>query len=377
MVKVKRLGTRLLPHRLVIVQTVLLVLASFAVFTSQAGAVIRFNDRSLFINNNEPGATTSYKVSLTYNNQGVYTTTVGSIDLLFCLDPVPSERLSPDNPVDHHPCVPPAGIDVSNAVLADQTGETGFSIAPLPSNDPTRTYHLVLTRTPGAVNETPSTYTFNNIVNPTQTDESFAIRLSDYPSTDTSGQLINLGSVVTQAMLGVTLETQVPPMLIFCVGAAVSQNCDSITGGWYTDMGTLDGEHTLKATSQMAVGTNASGGFVITANGPTMAAGTHYIKSLATPTVSTPGNSQFGLNLRANSDPVLGGDPDGAFTNAQPAPNYDIPNQFTYNDGDVVASAPNVSLVRRFTVSYIVNSPPDLRPGVYTTTLTYICSGRF
>lgn len=377
MVNVKRLGVHVLPHRLVAIQTVLLILAAFVVFTAQASAVIRFNDRSLNIANSEPGIATSYKITFTYNNQGVYTTTVGSIDMLFCLDPIPSERISAQNPVDHHPCVPPAGINVSNAVLTAQTGETGFTVHTLPTSDPTHTYHLVLTRTPGAVSETPSTYTLGNIINPTQTDESFAIRMSDYASTDTSGPLINLGSIVTQANPGVFLETQVPPMLIFCMGAQVSLNCTSVSGGWYTDMGTLDANNTLKATSQMAAGTNASGGYVITVNGPTMAAGTNFIQPLMSPTVSTPGNSQFGLNLRANSDPNLGSDPDGDFTNATPMPNYDTPNEFTYKDGDVVAGAPNVSLMRRFTVSYVVNSPQNLRPGVYTTTVTYICSGRF
>jgi hypothetical protein len=108
-----------------------------------------------------------------------------------------------------------------------------------------------------------------------------------------------------------------------------------------------------------------------------MEAGTHVISPLATSTVSAPGNSQFGINLVANNSPGIGSDPDGNSTNAIVAPGYDVHNQFEFNDGDAVAIAPNVSLIRRFTVSYIVNVPPDLRAGVYTTTITYICSGRF
>jgi hypothetical protein len=370
MEKVKRLSTRLQLHRLVLLQTAVLIIASFMVFTAEATVVHRFNDRSLFIANGTPGATTSYKVSLTYNNQG-YTDTVGSIEFLFCLDPIPSEPITTQNPVDHHPCVPPAGLDVSNAVLSDQTGEVGFSILSKTAN------RIVLTRTPATVNETPSSYTFTGIVNPTETANSYAIRLSDYPSDDASGPLINLGSVLSQINEGVLLETQVPPQLIFCVAAAVAQNCTQQTGGWYTDMGTLDGEHTLKAVSQMAAGTNATGGYVITVNGPTLSAGTNVIKALPIPTASAAGTNQFGINLVQNSDPALGADPDGPFANATVASGYDTPNVFKYGDGDVVASAPNVSLIRRFTVSYILNSSDTLRPGVYTTTLTYICSGRF
>jgi hypothetical protein len=199
MQKVKRLYVGLLPYRLVTIQTVLMLLAAFVIFTAQAAAVIRFQNRSLLILDPTPSATTQYTVSLTYNNQGVSTTTVGSIDLLFCLDPIPSEPISPQNPVDHQPCVTPAGLDVSTAVLSDQTGETGFTILSQTTNE------IVLTRTPGAVNETPSTYTFDNIVNPVDTTHSFAIRLSDYPTTDASGPLINLGSVLSEASVGIRI----------------------------------------------------------------------------------------------------------------------------------------------------------------------------
>lgn len=360
----RRLRAGFLPHRLApqlaIGQLAVLLLSSFVIFTAQASAVIRFNDRSLFLTSAVPGVTTNYKVSLTYNNDAVYTTTVGSIDLLFCMDPIP-----------YDPCVAPSGLNASGAVLADQTGETGFTIRSASSN------HIVLTRTPSAVNETPSTYTFSHMVNPTDTSHSFAIRLSDYPSTDASGALINLGSIVSEITNSIEIDTQVPPMLIFCLARQVSQDCTNTSGGNYTDMGPLSSSETLMAMSQMAVGTNASGGFAITANGTTMQSGVHVITALNTPTVSALGNNQFGINLVANTSPNMGNDPDGPFTNAVVAPGYDTPNEFMYHDGDVVAESPNVSLVRRYTVSYIVNSSPDLHPGVYTTTITFICSGRF
>jgi len=371
MQKVKRLALGMSPQRLVLVQTVCLLVSAFVIFTVQASAVIRFQNRSLYINNSTPGASTQYKVSLTYNNQGVYTTTVGSIDLLFCWDPIPSEQVSIYNPVDHHPCVTPAGLDVSHATLSAQTGETGFTILSQTTNE------IVLTRTPGPAAETPSTYTFDNIINPVDTTHSFAIRLSDYPSTDASGTLINLGSVLSQATNGVALETQVPGILVFCVAAQVNDNCLGTSGGNYTDMGTLDPTKTLMATSQMGAGTNATGGYSIVAYGTTMQAGTHVISALSTPTQSAPGNSQFGINLVANTAPLLGLDPAGSATNTHVDANYAIPNEFTFHDGDEVASAPNVSFVKKYTVSYIVNTPPDIRAGVYTTTLTFLCTGRF
>jgi hypothetical protein len=217
----------------------------------------------------------------------------------------------------------------------------------------------------------------DNVVNPTDMSHSFAVRMSDYASTDASGPLIDLGSVVSAINLDITIETQVPPMLLFCVGQAVDLGCNSTNGIHYQNLGNLSSEAPLYTQSQMSAATNASGGYVITANGPTMEAGTHVIDALTNPTASAPGNSQFGINLRENSSPAVGEEPVGASTNAIVAPGYNTPNAYQYHDGDVVASASEVSLFRRFTVSYIINVPPNLRPGDYTTTITYICTGRF
>ncbi len=374
MQRFKRLKVSLLPHRIALVQLVFLLVCSFIIFESQAAAVIRFNNRSLYINDSDPGATTSYKVSFTYNNDSVWTTTVGSIDLLFCYDPIPSEPITPTNPVDHHPCVAPAGLDVSRAVLSGQTGETGYSILSKSTN------HIVLTRTPGAVSETPSTYTFDNIVNPTDTTHSFAIRMSDYPTTDASGQLINLGSIMSQATNSIEIDTQVPPVLNFCVAGQVNRDCSQKDSSNNVDIGDLFPETTADVTSQMAVATNARSGYVITANGPPMEAGTHVIPALTTPTQSAAGNNQFGINLRENTVP----EPIGNDINSSPStpgqvvmPNYDISNRYMYKDGDVVAEASSVDLGTIYTVTYIINNAPDLHPAVYSTTITYICSGRF
>lgn len=356
MYRFKRLHTKIKPHHIHIFEVVLEVIFVFLLFTPQATAVTRFTSRSLFLFDTTPGAVAKYKISFTYTTA----TTIGSLDLLFCTDPIPQD-----------PCITPPGLDASNATLVDQGGVTGYSVSSRSTN------HVVLSRTPGVIGNTLSAYTLDGIVNPTDTTYSFAIRISDYASTDATGPSIDIGSVLSSAGYGVNIATQVPPMLIFCVAHEVSDNCTQASGGNFTDMGELDAKHTLTATSQMAAGTNASRGYAITAYGTTMEAGTSVINNLTTPTASAPGNNQFGINLVANSAPAIGQDPDGSFANANPAPSYSVPNQYIFNNGDVVASAPHVSLFRRYTVSYIVNVSPNLRPGVYTTTITYICSGRF
>ena len=328
------------------------------IFVVPAGASTRFEHRSLFMNSTVPAATTSYRLSLDYMTPKE----VGSLDMLFCESPIPYE-----------PCVVPEGLDVSGAKLVKQTGETGFAITTINKN------HIILSRTPQMIGASGSSsaYTFDNIKNPTDEGRAFSIRLRSHSSTNATGPQIDFGSVRGQVGDGLVLETQVPPMLIFCVAGQVSEDCTETDDTYFTDMGNLSENSTLTAQSQMAVGTNATGGFVITANGTPLAAGTSVIDGLETPTDSRKGQNQFGINLVENNQLNIGNNPEGEWANAEPLPDYAQPNKYKYVSGDVVASSQSVSLVRKFTVSYIVNVNPDLRAGVYTTTINYIASGRF
>lgn len=333
----------------------LLVLFVIAV---PVGATTRFENRSLFMLDTEPSATTSYTFSLDYMTEEP----VGSLNLLFCESPIP-----------YDPCVTPAGLDVSGATLTDQTGEMGFSILQKTTN------RIVLTRAPTMISGSgsKSSYTFSGIVNPSDQTKSFSVRLNNYGSTDATGAFIDFGSVKGNVGAGILIETQVPPMLIFCVAGEVEQDCSDTNDNFFTDMGDMSDEQALTAQSQMAIGTNATGGFAITVAGASLTAGTNVVNELTTPTASIPGRNQFGINLVENSELNLGSDPEGPWTNAVPSTDYSQPNRFTYNSGDVIAYSPNVSLMRKFTVSYIVNVSPSLRAGVYTTTINYIASGRF
>lgn len=339
-------------------EEVLALLLALFVFIAPVAAATRFTDRSLFMETNEPGATTSYTVSFRYMSPDV----VGSVDMLFCNNPIPYE-----------PCETPANLDVSHAVLSNQTGEIGYSILTETNN------HIILTRTPGviATGGTVSSYTFTGIKNPTDTTQAFSIRLRSHSTTNATGPQVDFGSVRGQVTDAIVLETQVPPMLIFCMAQEVQDNCAGTNDTYYSDMGDLNASSTLTAQSQMAVGTNASGGFVITANGTPPAAGTTVIDGLAAPTESRPGTNQFGINLVANSSPGVGHDPEGSWANAIASSDYGVANKYKYVSGDTIAYSPNVSLMKKFTVSYILNSNPNLRAGVYTTTITYIASGRF
>jgi len=356
MLKLKMRLAGLASHHHVLLETFLVLVACFVMTTQPVYAdVSRLQDRSLKVEKAIQGVTTDYVFSFTYATPAP----VGSVDILFCYNPIPQD-----------PCYAPAGLDLSQAVLKSQSGETGFSISVRSAN------HIVLSRAPTIVGNTPSVYTLSNVHNAT-TSISYSARMGTYGSTDASGSVIDLGSVLTQMTDEIQIETQVPPILKFCMSREVSLDCDTTDDVQFTDMGDLSPSQTLTASSQMAVSTNASQGFSITVNGPPLQSGLNSIGGLKTPTPSELGKPQFGINLRANTQPSVGKDPDGSWVQAQPAADYNIPDQYTYRDGDVVAGAPEVSLVRRFTVSYIVNVGATQRAGVYATSITYICSGRF
>lgn len=337
-------------------EMIALFLALF-IFILPVSANTRLTERGLYMRHSEPGVTTDYTVSFRYATPAI----TGSVDLLFCNSPIP-----------YDPCVVPTGLDVSNATLSAQSGETGYSILSKDVN------HIVLTRAPSMITSgAMSSYTFDNIVNPTSTEKAFAIRLRTHTSVDATGTQTDFGSVRGQVATGINLETQVPPMLIFCLAQEVEEDCIGTNDTYYSDMGDLTPTTTLTAQSQMAVGTNASGGFAITAYGNPPSAGTNVIDTPTVPTESRPGTNQFGINLVENTAPAVGRNPEGAWLNAVPSSDYGTADRYKYASGDVVALSPNVSLMKKFTVSYILNSSENLRAGVYTTTITYIASGQF
>lgn len=332
-----------------------LLLAMF-IFVAPVAAATRLQDRSLLMQTNQPGATTNWTVSFQY----VSPPAIGSVDMLFCQDPIP-----------YDPCVAPAGLDVSRAVLSAQTGETGFSISTQTTN------HIVLSRAASVVTNPISSYILQNVVNPTDPNQSFAIRLQTHMSTDASGPQVDFGSVEGQVTNAIVIQTQVPPMLVFCEAQEVDDNCTGTNNTYYSYMGTLSPSSTLTASSQLAVGTNASGGFAVTVNGSPPATGTNIIPALTAPTASVQGTNQFGINLVENSEPSVGSNPSGTWANALPTTDYSQANKYMFVPGDVVASSPNVSLMKKFTISYVLNSSKDLRAGVYSTTITFVASGRF
>ena len=126
----------------------------------------------------------------------------------------------------------------------------------------------------------------------------------------------------------------------------------------------------------MLIATNAAYGAGVTMNGTTLQSGNNTIPALVVPTGQTPGISQFGVNLRNNTNPNVGDDPVGPGL-ATVSAGYNTPNQYKYVAGDQVISSVTTTDLRKFTMSFVTNINQNQSPGVYSTTISFICLANF
>lgn len=335
------------------VSFLLVIFVSVAVMLQGSVQALNLSERSIALQNTQ--ASTSNQHTFKFNIASG--DPLGSIVFEYCESPLPTVA-----------CVAPTGLNVSGVTLASESGETGFSIYSASNNQ------IIISRASLPANLVTATYVFNGAVNPSVID-SFSVRISTHSSTDGTGAHTDRGSVVSSTTQGIGITTEVPPILVFCVGTSIPTDCSSASG-YGLNLGELKPNQTRTATSQMMGGTNADFGYAISANGTTMASGINVIDQMSIRGGSVVGASQFGLNLRANSSPAVGADPSGLGI-ASPTGDYNVPNQFKFIPGEVVASSADETNTVKFTVSYIVNVPNGQASGVYTSTITYICVATF
>ncbi|MES2971113.1 MAG: hypothetical protein V4702_02205 [Patescibacteria group bacterium] len=273
-----------------------------------------------------------------------------------------------NDPLLQTPCTPPLGLDVSVSNLDSEAGDVGYSI-----HASTTSNRLILTRLPVLSIPGAAQYVFSNIINPSSIGTVY-VRISLHASVDGTGPYGDGGGVVFSIANQLSTQAFVPPFLIFCVGVTVANDCSSSTGS-NIDFGELSRTSPKTATSQFAGATNDATGFFTNIVANTMTSGNQVINPLIVPTNNAPGTSQFGLNMRANSNPSVGQDPVGIGSSTI-QPDYAIPNQFILKDG-VVTSSPLPTDFNAFTVSYLVNVAANQAPGVYNTTLTYVATAAF
>ena len=283
-------------------------------------------------------------------------------------------------------CTTPTGLVSTSATLGAETGVTGFTMVNTTNGSP------YLTRSAAAIGtNVAATYRLDTVTNPTNTNETFFVRIATFASTDTTGASTDAGTVTASTATQIILDGTMPESLVFCTGATVGltagvPDCATATAGLISFNQLFSPTDTATATSQMAASTNAGFGYAITVNGPTMTSGANTITAMGVTGVGVRGTSQFGMNLVTNtvttSTPAIGIDvapvANGTNYRGQATTDYATIDSFKFLSGDIVANSANGgaggSDAQIFTASYMVNVPGSQPAGTYTTTLTYICT---
>jgi hypothetical protein len=350
---------RRLRHSLTLTKTLsltaiaLLVVGLFAIQPAYGNDL---GDRSLLLSANAPSAVSIYNFSIAL----VTPETLGSIQLKFCSN----------SPFYDDPCTAPSGFNASTASLTTQSGNTGFTLGANPNANT-----IILTRPPTISNLSPSNYVFGGITNP-DTRGSYYVRVQTYATPDATGTLGDAGGIAFSINDALNVSSTVPPYLSFCSGADITgYDCLNATGS-YVNFGELSATRTAAGTTKLLAATNAEQGYVIAIGGTTLTSGNQEITALTIGDASRPGVSQFGINLRANVAPRIGTEPDGKGIGS-PVNGYGTSDRYKFGNGDVIASSTVPDYPRQYTVSYIVNVPKGQAPGVYVSTITYICLAKF
>jgi len=331
------------------------------------------------VGGSEPGATVDHLFAFTLPNVGGGN--VGSILFQYCTLAIGT-------------CVTPQNLSTTSTTLGTQTGATGFTLNNTTNGSP------YLTRTASAIAaSTAVTYELDSVINPNVTatpNYTFYVRISSYLSTNTTGSEIDEGNVAAATAIQIVLTGIMPESLVFCTGGTIGTtsgvpDCTTATSGAVSFDQLFSPTATATATSQMAASTNAGSGYNITVNGPTLTSGSNTLPEMNPAATPAWGNSEFGMNLVANSTasstPAVG-------TNVAPAANgtsyrgqaiggYSTTDEFQFNTGDSIANSANggggagPTNAQIFTVSYIANVSGSQPAGTYSTTLTYICTPTF
>lgn len=156
--------------------------------------------------------------------------------------------------------------------------------------------------------------------------------------------------------------------------------------GTSIDMGVLDSTSTGTGTATFAVRTYLADGYVVYASGgePTNESG-DTISALSTPTASSQGTEQWGLNLWTNT---ATGDysafgalpqqvPDASFAFGTVSNNYNDDGLFMYDETDPIAFSNSSSGETIYTASYLLNVSPITEAGLYQTTQTFVATSTY
>lgn len=199
----------------------------------------------------------------------------------------------------------------------------------------------------------------------TMTNKSSDVNSSLVALTQSNGDSSN-AAVAVETNDVVTISATVNPTLTLAISSS------SVALGTLSTGAASTGSHTISVAS------NATAGFVVTYNGPTLTSGANTIAAYSALSSSSPGTAGFGINLKSNSSPSVGANPTTNAGTCGVATNYNSTNQFTWiasTTTDITAVTAPADCV--YTVSYVANISSVTPAGSYSSATTYVATGTF
>lgn len=234
-----------------------------------------------------------------------------------------------------------------------------------------------------ATGETPASASARTVVltgmtNGSTANTTYYAILSTYNNVNCSSSPVDTTGVATLVFTEtVTVNARVAPNLTFTVlcnsGACSSNTLNIPESGAALSSGAVSNNDQLT----LATSSNATSGFVMSYNATTTLTSpdTDTISSIGgTPTASSPGTEQYGMNLAANTG--FGTAPSGSGCGSTTTDtDYDTANEYAYethasNFATLVTTA-GPSNTCTFTVSHIVNIGGATEAGLYSNTEKY------
>lgn len=316
------------------------------VFYPSVVSASQITGRSVVIGSSVANASTTYSFNFTVPSSSV----IKSASFTAC-----------DTP--NGACVTPAGFSASTSSLASQP--TNLGDASGWTVDTADSGALRLNKTGNVATPfTDQTVDFANVTNPNLDNLTFYIRIETFLNDDWTG-LIDSGVIATSTASQVQATAIVDETLNFEISDSV------------VNLGTLTKVTTGTGTSTMTAGTNAQLGYSINYDGPTLTSGGNTIDAMSTLDASVQNSKQFGMNLTANTTPVIGSTVTGTGVGT-PSVAYNTADQFKFNtSGEVVATSATSTNDNIYTVSYVANIDSSTAPGVYTSAITYTITANF
>ena len=240
------------------------------------------------------------------------------------------------------------------------------------------------------------TVTINGVTNPTAVNVSYYLRISTYTNTGATTPAYpgtDFGATALATTQTLTVAANVQESLSFCTGTTVATSVSACTSesGSTVNVGTgadnvLSSSVASGGYSTMLASTNAATGYNITYYAPaTLTSGANTITAAASTgqtmaACSSNPNGCFGINVYngANTLPAVGLAQQGSGSGTVTSP-YATLNSFAFNGAAAtqVASATGPTVSNVYTVSYAAEAGTTSKPGAYSTTFNYICTGNF